>query len=114
MLRRAILIYTKNTLMKSYMAENLVQNYERMLIYGRVQGVLFRDSTCRKAKALGVKGSIKNLADGSVEIIAAGEKNKITELFDWAKRGPVFARVDRFQIDNIPAKTEFDDFVIHY
>ena len=100
--------------MKSYMAGNLVQNYERMRVYGRVQGVLFRDSTRRKARALGVKGSIKNLVDGSVEIIAAGERNKISELFDWAKRGPIFARVDRFEFDNVPAEAKFDDFIIQY
>lgn len=88
--------------------------FDRIKVFGRVQRVLFRDSARRRAKALGLLGYVKNLPDGSVEIVAAGAKDKISELFEWAKRGPIFARVDRFEIDTVSLPEDFKDFMILY
>lgn len=88
--------------------------YDRMLLFGRVQMVLFRDSARRRAKSLGLQGYTRNLKDGSLEIVAEGDKNKIRELFDWAKRGPIFARVDRYEIGTVDLPEIFNDFIIKY
>lgn len=85
-----------------------------MCVFGRVQRVMFRDSARRRAKGLGLVGYVKNLDNGSVEIITKGEKEKVSELFEWAKRGPLFARVDKFEIDAISTPRDFKDFVIEY
>ena len=47
---------------------------------GRVQGVGFRDFVCRIGESIGLAGYAKNLADGTVEVVAEGEGAKIDEL----------------------------------
>ena len=65
------------------------------LVRGRVQGVFFRSSTQREAKRLGLTGWVKNLADGTVEVVAEGEDEALRELLGWLQRGPTAARVER-------------------
>ena len=52
----------------------------RFIASGRVQGVGFRDFVCRIGPSIGLTGYAKNLADGTVEIVAEGENAKIDEL----------------------------------
>jgi len=52
----------------------------RFIASGRVQGVGFRDFVCRIGQSIGLSGYAKNLADGTVEIVAEGESAKIDEL----------------------------------
>ncbi|MBI1935598.1 acylphosphatase [Candidatus Woesearchaeota archaeon] len=67
-------------------------------VFGKVQGVFFRDSTRRKATALGLKGYAENLADGNVEVVAEGSEEKIKELISFIKQGPGVSRVTGVQI----------------
>ena len=60
----------------------------RIIVTGKVQGVYYRDTTKRKAQALGLTGAAYNLKDKSVEIVAEGEKEKINELITFCKKGP--------------------------
>nr|WP_295377837.1 acylphosphatase [Pseudoxanthomonas sp.] len=69
----------------------------RFLIEGRVQGVFFRASTREQARRLGLAGIARNLADGRVEVIAAGEADAIETLAGWLHHGPPQARVDRVE-----------------
>lgn len=66
----------------------------RFLVSGRVQGVWFRASTRDEALRLGLSGHARNLADGSVEVLAAGEEVAIAALQRWLQHGPRLARVD--------------------
>jgi acylphosphatase len=67
----------------------------RFLVSGRVQGVYFRASTRERALALGLDGHARNLADGSVEVIAAGEAAALEALAEWLQHGPPAARVEQ-------------------
>lgn len=58
-----------------------------------MHGVFFRQSTLEEAKKLGLKGTVQNLPDGSVEIHAEGDEKKLEELIVWCKNGPEHARV---------------------
>ncbi len=71
-------------------------------VLGKVQGVYFRHSTRIEAERLGVRGIARNLADGSVEVIALGDAAAVLSLYEWLKLGPVQARVDAVQ-DSEPA-----------
>ncbi len=74
----------------------------RFLVRGRVQGVCFRACTRDEALRLGLSGHARNLADGSVEVLAAGEDASLAALQRWLQRGPPLARVDevvRFEAD---------------
>lgn len=64
------------------------------LLHGRVQGVGFRWWTRKTAERLGVVGSVKNLADGSVRVVARAEKEVLDRFADKLRKGPSMARVE--------------------
>ena len=66
-------------------------------IRGIVQGVGFRYSTCREARRLGLRGWVRNCADGSVEVLAVGDDAQLDALEDWCRRGPPGARVEAIE-----------------
>ena len=66
----------------------------RFLVTGKVQGVFFRQSTRLEARRLGLRGSARNLPDGSVEVWAQGSSVALDALHQWLKHGPPHARVD--------------------
>lgn len=70
----------------------------KVLVSGRVQGVYFRLFTQNKAKHLDVKGSVMNLEDGRVEIIAEADESNIEKLIQWCRKGPITARVDHVEV----------------
>ena len=61
---------------------------------GRVQGVFFRAATRDRARSLGVAGWVRNLADGSVEAVFEGPRERVETLVDWCGRGPAGAHVE--------------------
>ena len=83
-------------------------------IHGRVQGVFFRASTRDKAKALGIKGWVKNCQDGSVEAVFEGEKEAVNTMVNWCKKGPAGALVKRVEVCVEDHSGEFDEFLIVY
>lgn len=74
----------------------------RAIVSGRVQGVGFRWSTAREAQRLGVSGAVRNLDDGTVEVVAEGEPAEVRALLDWLERGPAGARVDAVRVSDQP------------
>src|SRR5437764_13973032 len=66
----------------------------RFIVRGRVQGVGFRWFVEREAHILGVAGWVRNNADGSVEVLAMGSSEQLSELRSRLRSGPRAARVD--------------------
>ena len=66
----------------------------RFIVRGKVQGVWFRASTRDEAMRLGLAGHARNLADGSVDVLAIGDAAAIDMLERWLQVGPPLARVD--------------------
>jgi acylphosphatase len=73
-------------------------------IQGVVQGVGFRYSTLHQARRLNLNGYVRNLWDGTVEVVAEGPQEKLQQLERWLHRGPpgaivrrVDSRYSRFQ-----------------
>jgi acylphosphatase len=62
-------------------------------VEGRVQGVGFRFFVEEKARELGVKGYVRNMADGSVEVYAMGRQEELAKLKDHLASGPPASRV---------------------
>lgn len=82
------------------------------IVSGRVQMVMFRDFTTRKARKVGVKGFVQNLADGTVEVVAQGERQALERLIDYLRRGSILSRVEGVQVTwRTPQKT-FDSFTL--
>lgn len=85
----------------------------KIMVGGKVQGVFYRKSTKQKADDLGLAGSVRNNPDGSVTIIAQGNKVDIEELIDWCKTGPDEAEVRCLTTEEIDT-TDYDNFsIIH-
>lgn len=74
----------------------------RCLVTGRVQGVFFRAGTARRARELGVTGVARNLADGSVEVVACGDERAVAALCEWLLEGPPAARVEAVEVEERP------------
>jgi len=62
-------------------------------VRGLVQGVWFRANAKREADALGITGWVKNLPDGSVEVMACGDATTIAQFHSWLKKGSGRAKV---------------------
>ena len=73
----------------------------RYVIAGRVQGVGFRWFTHDAAARTGVHGWVRNLADGSVEVMAEGDQAAVDHLEAAIRRGPSSARVERFDMEEL-------------
>lgn len=64
------------------------------IIHGLVQGVGYRYFVLRHARRLGLRGWVRNLADGSVEVLAEGERERLQELLGLLHEGPSGAEVN--------------------
>jgi acylphosphatase len=71
----------------------------RLLISGRVQGVWYRRATYEKATRLGLRGWVRNLPDGRVEILAEGAEGRMQQLELWCHDGPQLAEVTSVEVD---------------
>ena len=81
-------------------------------VHGRVQGVGYRYNTQQIAQNLGVTGFVRNLSDGTVEIVAEGSDEQLNTLIDWAHRGPSGARVTQVDVVKGADQSRFDRFTI--
>ena len=78
----------------------------RFVVRGRVQGVGFRWFVWREAGRLGLKGVARNLADGTVEVLAEGRDESLGELEHVLGRGPAAARVERVDKSDLPREVD--------
>ncbi len=83
-----------------------------LLISGRVQGVGFRFGAAKVARDLGLRGWVRNLPDGRVEIMAEGERAKLQALRDWTAQGPPLAKVTEVREEWLEFKGKFSRFEV--
>jgi len=86
----------------------------RIVIHGTVQGVFFRANTEEQAKRLGLRGWVRNNSDGSVEVMAEGDKAALEKLLEWCSHGPPGASVGDIKSEWLGATGEFKNFRITY
>lgn len=72
-------------------------------VHGRVQGVGFRWWTWRRASELGLRGAVRNLPDGTVEVLAAGPPDALNRLYTLLHDGPPAAQVAHVEEADPPA-----------
>lgn len=70
----------------------------RVVVRGHVQGVFFRDTLRRRARAAGVAGWVRNNRDGSVEAVFEGPAAEVESLVRLSHEGPRGARVESVQV----------------
>ena len=81
-----------------------------IMVSGHVQGVGFRAYAKRIADRLGLVGWVKNLPDGSVEIIAEGQEGRVEEFIEWCHVGPYGALVDGITVEKSNPNGELAGF----
>ena len=81
-------------------------------IEGRVQLVMYRDFTHRKAKSFDIVGSVENLKNGNVFVVAEGEEENLNLFLSDLKKGPFFAKVTNVVSKWLNPTREFKDFSI--
>ncbi len=82
------------------------------IVEGRVQGVGFRFFVQETANALGLTGWVRNRWDGSVEVLAEGQREKLEQLLNALYRGPRSAIVDQVTPEWQLASGEYGGFYV--
>jgi acylphosphatase len=70
----------------------------RLRIHGRVQGVFYRGWSVEIARALGLRGWVRNRSDGSVEMLVQGDKAQVEAMIARCREGPPAARVEQVEV----------------
>lgn len=74
--------------------------------------VMYRDFAQRKARGLGIVGTVQNMIDGSVAVVAEGEEEILKKYITLLYKGSIFAKVEDVEIKWMEATGEFHDFHI--
>jgi len=81
-------------------------------VHGLVQGVFFRHHIQLRAQALNLSGSVENCPDGTVRVIAEGERKSLDQLLNWLCAGPELAVVDHVDSCWCDPSDSFSEFRI--
>jgi acylphosphatase len=86
----------------------------RFVISGTVQGVGFRFFAMRAAARHQVRGTVRNMPDGRVEVVAEGERDAMDEFKKELTAGPTFAQVSDIEETDLPVTGRYRDFRIDH
>jgi acylphosphatase len=82
-------------------------------VAGRVQGVGFRWAAAVEAQRLGLKGWVRNMSSGEVEVWVEGQEEKVHAFLEWLHRGPSYAHVSEVLVTHVSPKG-YKQFTIDY
>ena len=94
------------------MVEN-IKTYN-VLISGRVQGVGFRYFAVSAAEQFGIKGYVRNVRGGKVEIVCQGDEEELKPFIEEVKKGPSFSVIADAVIEEMPEDKKYNSFEIKY
>jgi len=83
------------------------------IVKGRVQGVGYRITTQLNAQRIGIKGVVKNLLNGDVEVFAQGEDKIIQNFKKYLKIGSIMSKVEVIE-ESVLDREEFEGFITKY
>ncbi len=84
------------------------------IVSGRVQFVMFRDYAQRSARALGLFGFVSNNQNGTVTVVAQGEKEKLEKFVGRLEKGSFLSNVKSVSVEWRTPREVFKDFSIYY
>lgn len=90
----------------------MVKKALKAIVQGTVQGVFFRNFVKENSDKLGLKGFVRNLESGDVEIVAEGEKEDLQKLVELLKKGPEHAQIRNVAVSDRSWSGDFPDFKI--
>jgi len=81
---------------------------------GRVQGVGFRWFALRQAQLYGIRGQVRNMPDGSVEVVACGDEPALGIYLSVLRKGPDYGHVTGFHIHERQFPPAHEGFKVVY
>lgn len=84
------------------------------IVSGRVQLVMYRDFATRKARSLGLVGEVQNLPDGTVRVVAEGDRSTLEAYVQKLRKGSLLSRVEDVVVTYLPAQGDYTYFDINY
>ena len=84
----------------------------RVRVGGRVQGVFFRASTREVGARMGLRGWVRNRADGDVEAHIEGRPEAVEAMVEWCREGPPAARVEQLSREDVSPDPTLTTFLI--
>jgi acylphosphatase len=84
------------------------------VVHGLVQGVNFRYFVLRRADEMRLTGYVRNLRDGSVEVVAEGDQEKLQALLEQMEVGPRSAHVKQVKVEWTEYSGSYRDFGIRF
>lgn len=81
-------------------------------VVGRVQMVMYRDFAARNAKRFGLVGYVKNIPDGTVEVLAQGAEDALKNYIARLERGSLLSRVDKVEVQWREPSERLSNFVL--
>ena len=85
-----------------------------VVVQGVVQGVGYRFFVLNQARLFDIKGYVRNLPDGSVEVVAEGEKGMVKDFVDRLRIGPLSAHVTGMDVKWFDKDSGFTEFRLRY
>ena len=87
----------------------------RFIVFGRVQGVFYRKAVSQAAMRKQIRGYVKNLPDGSVEVVAELIDDDLDDFIALLREGSPLSHVDNIVYEEIDdADLVYDGFEIRY
>ena len=96
------------------MYDNKMKKQLRANVTVRVQMVMYRDFAQRKASKLGLVGTVQNLDDGSVAVVAEGDEEKLEDFIQYLNKGSLLSKVKNVRITWGEVSGVFSQFKIVY
>jgi len=84
----------------------------RVLVYGKVQGIGYRNFVKKYAKMLGLRGYVRNLPENRVEAIFCGNRSDIEKMIEIMKKNHPLAEIRDIKIEKLDIEMNFSDFNI--
>ncbi len=86
----------------------------KITVSGFVQGVGYRYFALDTANVLGVKGYVRNLAGGLVEVFAEAEEDTLKDFVERLRTGPYSATVEDVKVEFAEATNGYSGFSIKH
>jgi acylphosphatase len=80
----------------------------RFLVYGRVQGVFYRKFVAQRLREMGIQGYVRNLPDGSVEVVVRATEDDLDAIEKALEEGSPLSEVERIEMELL----ESDDLIV--
>lgn len=84
------------------------------VVQGFVQGVGYRHFALRTAQRFSLRGYVRNLPDGNVEVVMEGPQPAILQMLEALRRGPSYSQVRHLDLTWFDSRGEFKDFGVRF